>query len=270
MTTIISWDIGIKNLAFCQLQLSEPDEEGNGSYDISDWNVIDLNCISVSPPDIFPFLDTAFLVRYGKMNKKDLIPYCQQMNLPTDGNKNQIINTIQDKLHSLGWKPPTKKSLKPSLAAIGERLVASLQPYTQMLQAQHVLIENQPSLKNPIMKSIQMLVFSYFLLKGKIESNPGMNLHFISASNKLKIAKKSSLDFPTLTKTSKSKYTQTKNLGVLYCRFLLSLASQKHPYHDFFEGHTKKDDLSDSFLQAVYFMQKNYPKFSFLGINGKT
>ena len=30
----------------------------------------------------------------------------------------------------------------------------------------HVLIENQPALKNPVMKSIQMIIYTFFVMDG--------------------------------------------------------------------------------------------------------
>ena len=33
------------------------------------------------------------------------------------------------------------------------------------LNVNTVCIENQPALKNPIMKSVQMIIYSYFLIK---------------------------------------------------------------------------------------------------------
>ena len=50
-----------------------------------------------------------------------------------------------------------------------------------------IIIENQPALKNPIMKSIQMIIFTYFNLRGKIDNNSIDKILFLSASNKLKV-----------------------------------------------------------------------------------
>ena len=43
-----------------------------------------------------------------------------------------------------------------------------------------IVIENQPVLKNPKMKSIQMILFTYFLIK-----RPEIKLRFVSANSKL-------------------------------------------------------------------------------------
>ena len=46
-----------------------------------------------------------------------------------------------------------------------------------------VIVENQPSLKNPTMKSIQMIVYTYFLIKSDVK------VEMINAKNKLKVYK---------------------------------------------------------------------------------
>ena len=38
-----------------------------------------------------------------------------------------------------------------------------------------VIVENQPSLKNPTMKSIQMMVYSYFLINGVCSNTSTIN-----------------------------------------------------------------------------------------------
>ncbi|MEC8542095.1 MAG: hypothetical protein VXY89_00890, partial [SAR324 cluster bacterium] len=35
----------------------------------------------------------------------------------------------------------------------------------------HVLIENQPALKNPTMKSVQMIIYTFFIMNGIMNDN---------------------------------------------------------------------------------------------------
>jgi len=55
-----------------------------------------------------------------------------------------------------------------------------------MLESDDILIENQPSLKNPTMKTVSCFLFSYFALN-KCEKNMNYMIKFISPSNKLKV-----------------------------------------------------------------------------------
>ena len=48
----------------------------------------------------------------------------------------------------------------------GKCIVEKLQKKDIFLDVDLVVIENQPALKNPTMKSIQMMIYSYFLIHG--------------------------------------------------------------------------------------------------------
>ena len=77
---------------------------------------------------------------------------------------------INDSNRSLGTKTKNKLELtlllKFSYLLIGKNIVEQLDKYNHFLDVNHVLLENQPALKNPTMKSIQMMIYSYFLING--------------------------------------------------------------------------------------------------------
>ena len=80
--------------------------------------------------------------------------------------------------------------MKKNRNLLFENIPKKLNELDFLLEVDHVIIENQPSLKNPQMKSIQMIVYSYFLMYGKILSNSDKkisNIDFCNASNKLKV-----------------------------------------------------------------------------------
>ena len=80
----------------------------------------------------------------------------------------------------------------------------------------YILIENQPVLKNPTMKSVQMILYSYFLINGVIK-NTVKEIKFISARNKLKV-----YDGPPIEVKVKGKYAKRKRLSIKYCRYMIS------------------------------------------------
>ena len=136
---------------------------------------------------------------------------------------------------------------------LGENIVEELNRKNNFLEVDNVIIENQPALKNPTMKSIQMLVYSYFLINGvtNIES-PIINIEMINARNKLKAYKGDPVECKI-----KDKYKRTKFLGIQYCKIMIEdnlKIDQK--YRDQFEESKKKDDLSDSYLQGIYYITK--------------
>ena len=118
-----------------------------------------------------------------------------------------------------------------------------------------VLIENQPCLKNPAMKSIQIAIYSYFSLAPSFSSNSSSSplsnftkVQLMSASNKLKVKKNTT---PVNKKTS---YAEKKKLAIVLARTYI-LETGREDLRLFFEKSPKKDDLSDAYLQAVYYLE---------------
>jgi hypothetical protein len=166
------------------------------------------------------------------------------------------------------------ESMKKNINLLFENIPKKLYEIPELLDVDIVIIENQPSLKNPKMKSIQMILYSYFIILGKIIGN-GENttsyidkIDFCSASNKLKV-----YDGPEINLISKKKnienkefenkdiennelnkktikYSDKKKLAILHAQYYLQYQDSK--YLEFFNSHKKKDDLSDSFLQGLY------------------
>ena len=111
------------------------------------------------------------------------------------------------------------EEMKKNRSLLFENIPRKLQERPQLLDVDLVVIENQPSLKNPQMKSIQMILYSYFLILGKIVGNGDKStgyidkIEFCSASNKLKI-----YDGPPIVledKPKKTKAISKKKTGIL-------------------------------------------------------
>ena len=75
---------------------------------------------------------------------------------------------------------------------ICEQLYKKLNDIKELLNVDHVIIENQPVYTNPTMKHIGSILFGYFISKGIIEKETTgstiTDVKFISAANKLKIS----------------------------------------------------------------------------------
>ena len=253
---VLSWDVGIYNLCYCILEKNNDDNPK-----IIGWDIVNL-------------------VDNEKMKK----------------NRNLLFENIPRKLNEI----------------------------SQLLDVDIVVIENQPSLKNPQMKSIQMILYSYFLILGKTIGNETTKsyidaIDFCSASNKLKVyngpkinlenlknakskSKKSTIsnevnnnkednknettvvidnnnnninnqtehnddfvvesedeDKPATGKkqTKKQptlKYADKKKIAVEHTKYFLD--KYNNEYISFFNSHKKKDDLSDSYLQGLYYISQ--------------
>ena len=82
--------------------------------------------------------------------------------------------------------------MKKNRNLLFENIPKKLAELPFLLDVDKVVIENQPSLKNPQMKSIQMIVYSYFLMYGKVlnvNEQKIKDICFCNASNKLKVYK---------------------------------------------------------------------------------
>jgi hypothetical protein len=116
-----------------------------------------------------------------------------------------------------------------------------------------VIIENQPSNLNGIMKTIQHLIFSYFNLLRHWDNVIG---DVILINPTLKLQTHSFV--PTLQKETKQtkneKYKMNKLNGIETCAYYIRNDTN---LQIFFNSHKKKDDLSDTCLQTISFMRKN-------------
>ena len=89
------------------------------------------------------------------------------------------------------------------------------------MNANIVLIENQPSMKNPKMKAISSTIYDYFLIRGifdKERTNSNITrVKFMSPSNKLKLADEGDTKKLVKLKGNDAKtYKLTKTLGIKY------------------------------------------------------
>ena len=71
----------------------------------------------------------------------------------------------------------------------------------------------------------------------------------INARNKLKVYKGEKVEC-----NIKETYKKNKFLAVKYCELMINNEDQK--FIDLYESSKKKDDLSDSYLQGIYYLRK--------------
>lgn len=169
------------------------------------------------------------------------------------------------------------EEMKKNRNLLFENIPRKLNELPQLLDVDIVIIENQPSLKNPQMKSIQMILYSYFLILGKVIENKEFTktyidkIDFCSAMNKLKVydgpeiileekvsRKKKIIEEiplePIKKKSSSIKYADKKRLAIEHALYYIKKDHEN--YVEFFNNHKKKDDLADSFLQGLYYLLK--------------
>ena len=129
-------------------------------------------------------------------------------------------------------------------------LIKELDDRSFLKEVDYVIIEKQPSF-NPKMRIIGGCLQNYFYIRGVVDQ-PGdlkiKSIDFFSPKHKLKCYTGPEL---TIQSKTKSKYSQTKKMGVLIARAKLEEFSEVSEIKSFFESSKKKDDLSDCYLQAI-------------------
>jgi len=284
---ILSWDVGVIHLSYCLLtQKNYLNEKGEhiSNWDILDWNNIDLTnrnenkCHCGKPAKMNNIIDGE-IKYYCKLHSKKVINFedyfkscdkklykCSHLINSKLCNKNATFCHDSSYFCSLHAKQifkllqlknfKNKSSTTLNFDDVKYSLMMELEKRPELLKANFVVIENQPSFKNPRMKSIASTLYDYYLIRGIIDKSitkSNINaVKFLSPSNKLKIANDG--DTKQLIKiknTDDSKaYKLTKNLGIKYC---LDLTCHLPKWQAHFNSFKKKDDLADSFLQGAYF-----------------
>jgi len=106
-----------------------------------------------------------------------------------------------------------------------------------------VVIENQPMMLNGLMKSIAMVIYTYFNMV-RIQQGTVGRVVFTNATNKLKVVKNKGSVATKLT------YAQRKKRSIQLAReYLLDIAPDRIVW---FDGLKKADDYGDTLLYALY------------------
>jgi hypothetical protein len=192
------------------------------------------------------------------------------------------INILDWRIISLADK---KKDIK-GIDDISERIYLELDNVIGNLKEleinniDYVLIENQPSNLNGIMKTIQYIIYCYFSLL-KYWDKMIDNVVLVNASLKTKTHDykpeiQVKMDETQNTKNVKGfrrdKYKMNKQTSIEICKNYI-----KDDVHlcEIFDNNKKKDDLSDACLQAVAYIRQNasdihkenYNKLTFIEIS---
>ena len=261
---LVSIDVGIKNLAFCLM------EKHNDSFRILQWDVITLcedekyKCGKLINGDIcgkdakYKRNNDYFCKRHAA--KEDYaIPTAKDDITKIKKLKLNLLYAYADEHQIEYHKPITKASLitivtnhiektffQPvkiqradtiNLITLGRNLKSKFDTIfsSDFIDITHVAIENQISPIANRMKTLQGMIAQYFIMKTNAE------IYFISSSNKLKHLEPSQ---------EKNTYQTRKRKGISECREFLENKYETWGSH--FEKHSKKDDLADAFLQALY------------------
>ena len=251
---LISFDVGLRNLAYCVL-------EGTSRTDVTivDWNIIDVlgeqagvgaarchkctaaaryehasqgtfACSKHTPKKGKAPTKTALTKKSTEELRKDLEASGLQSTATT---KADLVKLLYNHAKQNTWKKCVASSTTGSVMDMAPALMASLDARLSSWRgADAVCIENQPERR---MYAVQAMLQMYFTLKGIKSSG-------VSATHKLS-------NLVTVDDSVQS-YKGRKKTGITHAYALVPAANQEH-----FKKHPKKDDLADSFLQGLWVME---------------
>lgn len=267
---ILSFDVGISNLAYCII------EKINNETRIINWDLINLNeshnCCICNKNALYKNNSNYFCKKHS--NTEELIfenfysihdidkcSYITCTNNKCTRKSSYKCNTNNEAYCKTHCMQLFKKKcnemaitkIKKSTLDFNKtlfKLIEILDGLKDLLEVDHVIIENQPSMKNPVMKSISMTIYNYYIIRGVID-NAVKIVKFVSPSSKIKFDTNNNKN----ENNKKLSYKETKQLSIQYCLNYIENNENDKKWCEFFNSNNKKDDLSDSLLQGLVYLK---------------
>tara|TARA_B100001287_G_scaffold270997_1_gene270624 strand:- start:36055 stop:36954 length:900 start_codon:yes stop_codon:yes gene_type:complete len=279
---IISFDVGIKNMAYCIFEFS------NNNLTIQDWNIInllenqktqELCCFEIKSKkeikicgkkakykkDEQCFCETHAKMaikqnnwffqnnlfkqsKLSKLSKEEIFNLGQPFGIFSEipDTKKVCIQKILEACEKRSLAKIIKKKVKTAndtdLITVGKLLKIALNNIDGINDITHVVIENQISKIASRMKTVQGMLSQYFIMQDKCP-----HIEYVSSINKLK-------DLVT-NNEKENTYKQHKKDSVEICKQILG----QNPFLGNFDDKmkiTKKDDLADAFLQGIWYLKR--------------
>lgn len=267
---IISFDIGIRNLAFCLGATNSTDH-----WEIDKWGVLDLSgfkqprCQTCEKNATFTFQNQHFCGKHcratggkpypkgctGNLMKKKLVELktlSTELGLIEDGaivKKGDIVGKLQEYLNTKCYAkitPPKAASI--DMIDIGRQMSFQLDNLLKGTTVHRVLVENQIGTIATRMRTIQGMLYQYFIIRF-----PKAKILTISANNKLNVKIPDQVK-SKIPEVNTSSYKDRKKSGIHVTKAWLENRGDIL-WLALFNKSKKKDDLADSLLQMIWYVQ---------------
>jgi len=276
---ILSFDVGVKNLALCLIHINNPNEMH--TLEIKDWDVIDLSCDdniskntlkcnqsiknkACSRPAKYIYKGDHYcgvcckkqkcFTEYGsynvanvhKMKKEKIVDLFAKHNLEYNKKmkKKDMLDIFIPFIDNNCFQTIISKNVKDiSLIDIGRNLQKKMDLCLEKwdISIDYVIIENQISPIANRMKTLQGMITQYFIMKSDAR------IEYVSSENKLK-------NFGDID-TSSYKDRKKASIHIVENMLTHNTYNIKNHWKLLFKESKKKDDLTDTFLQALWYIE---------------
>ncbi len=279
---LISYDVGIKNLAYCIIENTDVSsnpyiihkldiiniiEDNKCSWCDCSCNIIKTTCSYLGEKKLFCKHHKSYhnvlsskweniKQSISECNKNDVCSICQKNAKFTLNNvfyctahKTKILKKWDNDIELKKFNSAKVKNT--SVIDLKLNLVNKLDNIKELLDVDEVCIENQPAFKNPRMKAISDTLYTWFVIRGMVDNKTIKKINFISPSNKLKIEDKED-EINEEIEHSTNKYKTTKKLSIQHCKEILKY---NQDYIKMIETFPKQDDCCDTIMMAIYYFK---------------
>ena len=250
---VVSFDVGLRNLAYCVL-------EGTDRNDVKivDWNIIDVlgEQAGVGAPKCHKCTASAQYehasngtfscgrhtpkkkakvtkAALNKMTPNQLNEIMTAEGLTSEATKkSDLVKLVYNHQKQNTWKKCVSSATQGSVLDLASSIIRSLDARPAWAGADLVCIENQMDRR---MFGVQAMLQMYFCCRG-------FRCTGVSATHKLSNI--------VTVEDSTANYKGRKKTGITHAYALVPAANQAH-----FASHPKKDDLADSFLQGLWVLE---------------
>ena len=253
MTNIVCcFEIGIKNLAYCVYDSSNKKILDWNNYSLlEDGNVNDVKdkykCSLCDKNALYSYNEKYYCTKHclkpifkdlsgNVLKKMPNLSILKEMLKEKKGTKEELYKKVKE---TYALPIEKKKSIKKlfDMESLHDSIRKFVIDHKETLGKASVIgLENQPVLKNPNMKSVQILL--YGTLRDILEPIPKMKL--IHAGKKVKG-----------TEVGEAGYADRKKGSVERAKDFLKKNVQEQKFHELFHNSAKQNDLSDSLSMCI-------------------
>lgn len=259
---VLAFDIGIRNLAWCLMESgTKPAILGWQNYDLLTGSgeairppkakvtcckcsvgasftnpVAGPTCLRHCPSTHPPLKDLSGGAVYTRIPDLKTLRALEPIRSAT---KAKLLTALAAKYSLPIQKVKVTKAIDTELTLLHDAIRTFVLSHVESFrQATHILLENQPVLKNPTMKSVQILLFA--TLRDILQPGPP-TLKLVHAGKKVRGLETGDSGYKSRKDASEAKVEQLLTGDTL---------ADAAKWLGVFKGHTKKSDLADAFCMC--------------------